>query len=813
MFRTFTSPSSLARSCAFALALLLLIAGSASARAGRRVPDDGRLRGHVTDAQSGQPVQAARVVVRTSLGNVITGAITDDSGAYVIASLPAGTYSVEASRLGYERQSQFDVRVAVNEERVLDFQLTVVALQAGKVVVTSARRVERVADSDASVSIVDGERVGQRTEATVFGSLKTVKGLDYFEAGLGQQQVNARGFVNPFTTNVLVLVDNRLAALPGLGTVLPGLVTASQNDVAQVEVVTGPTSALYGANAGNGVVNVVTRDPRQSSGASMSITAGERDLRKVDARVSGMLGERAGYKLAAGSYQANDFERRNAFSSGAITALDDPDFRIDNRSVNGSLYLYPAAGSRLVYSGGLTRANYVNLTVVSRLQLRDWEAWYHQLRANFDDLSGFGSLFVQGYYTGNDAGDSYYLDVYTRSMLPLPAGQALPPDAAMQRARFVDRGRRYDLEAQHTIQFGGKHFVTSGAMWRRTLPNSGGTYLVDGPGDPGVRIDETGVYAGYDNLVLPRTKLTLVARYDTHSDHGARFSPKAAVAYSVTPDHVVRASYNKAFNSPNIYLLYARSQVGRSGTYDVFIRGNRDGVRFVNTAGGATPSTLPGLEPLNIDSYELGYRGTFAQRLFVDAAVYRTDYRNYISKEATVSSPQDSVFVLDPTTGQPLREITRTYVNYGELPVLGTDLSAQWLVTPRFSVNGSFSYQDPGTFRKPILGLSAPPFNAPTHKSKGGIAYRDWWRVGSYAELSGQHVSSYYFQSSLAYLTGVIPTYDVVDADLGVPLPWVTVAGTRLGVSVKNLLDRRHFEVPGGATLGRVASLTLTLDW
>jgi outer membrane receptor protein involved in Fe transport len=79
--------------------------------------------------------------------------------------------------------------------------------------------------------------------------------------------------------------------------------------------------------------------------------------------------------------------------------------------------------------------------------------------------------------------------------------------------------------------------------------------------------------------------------------------------------------------------------------------------------------------------------------------------------------------------------------------------------------------------------------------------------------LSGQHVSSYYFQSSLAYLTGVIPTYDVVDADLGVPLPWLTVARTRLGASVKNLLDRRHFEVPGGATLGRVASLTLTLDW
>src|SRR5205823_11081401 len=127
---------------------------------------------------------------------------------------------------------------------------------------------ERVTDAPASVAVVEATTIEERKEPTVFGALRDLKGVDFFETGLAQQQVSARGFVSPFTSNMLLLIDNRLSSLPGVGAPIPGLVPASQNDVRPVEAVLGPRSALYGANAGTGVLNFLTQDPREYPGPS-----------------------------------------------------------------------------------------------------------------------------------------------------------------------------------------------------------------------------------------------------------------------------------------------------------------------------------------------------------------------------------------------------------------------------------------------------------------------------------------------------------------------------------------------------------------
>jgi iron complex outermembrane receptor protein len=785
-------------------------------------PRGGAISGLVREA-GGQPVGAVQLVARSTLGQIAAGTLSRDDGQYRLDRLPAGRYAIEAARVGYDKVTIAAVTVREGETTVVGVTLAPVALAADAVVITGTRRVDRLTDSDASIQVVSGTRLTQKNEPTLFGALRQVPGLDYFEAGLGQQQVNARGFVNPFTSNMLFLIDNRLATLPGLGTVLPGMVTASQNDVAQVEVVTGPTSSLYGANAGNGVVHVVTKDPRESAGRSLAVTTGERGTLRVGGRAAGMVGDRFGYKLTGEWYDAQDFERRNTFTftgaGGSVQRTDAPDFGVRNRAVNAGLYWYPRAGSRVSWQGGLTRASYVNLSVVSRIQAQQWDAWYQQVRATFADVLG-GSLFVQAYYTANDAGDSYYLDLIERfQAAPANGGRGLAQPAARQAARFVDRGDRLDAELQHTVSFGGKHFLTTGAQARRSRPNSGGTYLVDTVGAPRITIDEVGAYAGYDNLMIPRVRLSAVARVDDHSDIGTRFSPKLSATWQVNGAHTLRATYNQAFNAPNFFLLYARSIVapGAPGRLGVTIRGNRDGWRFANLTGGAVPAALPALQALDVRSVELGWRGTFGSQLFVDVTGYRTVYENYISKEATISRPATQVFAIDPATGQPLREITRSYINYGRLPVLGTDLAAQWVPVPRMSVSGSFSYQMPGEFSKPAadpaLGLTEPPFNAPTHKYKLGVAWREWWKPGTHIELSGVSQTAFRFESALDYLTGTVPGYTVANVDASVPLVLRGARGARLGVAVRNLLDRRYVEIMGGATLGRLATVTISTDF
>ncbi|MBX6365897.1 MAG: TonB-dependent receptor, partial [Gemmatimonadetes bacterium] len=765
----------------------------------------------VVDAQTGGPLEGVQVVARGAEGAIVAGALTAADGAYAIA-VPAGTYVVEAVRLGYERASVPGVPVPAGGVATVELRLGVVALQAEALVVTGSRKAERVVDADASVAVVQGEQLERRREPSVFGALRGVKGVDLFEAGLGQQQVNARGFVNPFTTNMLVLVDNRLASLPGLQNLPSGMVTTVEGDVAQVEVVTGPSSALYGANAANGVVSITTRDPREWSGQSLALTAGQRGLLRVSGRSAGALGARVAYKVAGESFQARDFERYNTFTQNGASLRDAPDFDIERRALSGALYLYPGAGSRLVYDAGFTRASYVNLTVVSRLQLADWDVWYQQLRGNIANLLG-GSLFAQAYYTRNDAGDSYYLDIFTRGLLPqTPGGAPLPRDTAMSRARFIDHGDRLDAEAQYTRPLGAAATLTAGAQWRRSRPNSEGTYLTDGPDGQPIRIDEAGAYLAFDGALLRDLRLTAVGRWDDHSDIGHRFSPKLGLAYA-RGAHTVRATYNRAFNSPVTYLLYARSFVGWRGALPIFVRGNRAGYAFINVNGGPTPEPIEPLEALDVESLEAGYRGVFGGRLFIDVTGYRSTYRNYISKEVEVGRPDSGIFVVSPTTGQPLREVTRTYVNYGELPVLGIDVAAQALLSDRLSASGSFSFQEPQTFRNARYDLPEPGFNAPTRKLKASIAYRGWWRPESYLEAGAVHVGAFYFQQNLPYLQGDVPAYTTVDLAAGLPLPTIRGAHSRIGVSVKNALDQRHIETPGGAALRRLVSVTLATEW
>ncbi|HET9986656.1 MAG TPA: TonB-dependent receptor [Longimicrobiales bacterium] len=798
-----------ALSCAL---LVILSLGAGPALAGGGAPDRGEIRGRVVDTQTGEPLEGVQVVARGAEGAVVAGALTAADGAYVVGKLPAGTYTVEAVRLGYEKASVQGVVVPEGGAVTVDLRLGVVALQAEALVVSGRRQAERVVDADASVAVVQGEQLGRKQEPSVFGALKGTKGVDVFEAGLGQQQVNSRGFVNPFTSNMLILVDNRLASMPGLQNMLSGLVTAAQGDVAQVEVVTGPSSALYGANAANGVVSIATRDPREWSGQSLSITGGQRGMLRLSGRSAGPIGPRVAYKLAGESFQARDFERYNTFTQNGASLRDVPDFDVEHRTVSGALYYYPSAGSRLVYDAGYTRASYVNLTVVSRLQLHDWDVWYHQLRGNFPNVLG-GSLFAQAYYTKNDAGDSYYLDIFTRGLLPqAPGGQPLPRDTAMSRARFIDRGDRFDAEAQYTLKAAAGNAFTAGAQWRRSRPNSEGTYLTDGPNGEPIRIDETGAYLAYDNTMVPDVRLTVIGRYDDHSDFGGRFSPKLGLTYT-RGDHTLRATYNRAFNSPVTYLLYAQSFVGRKGTLPIFVRGNRGGYAFVNLNGGRVPEALKPLEALDVESFEAGYRGVFGGRLSVDVTGYRSTYWNYISKEVEVSKPDSGIFVVGPATGQPLREVTRTYVNYGELPVLGAELATQLLVSERLSASGSFSYQEPRTFRKALYGLPEPGFNAPARKYTGSLAYRGWWRPESYLEVGAVHVGAFYFQQNLPYLQGDVPAYTTVDLAAGVPLPAIRGARSRIGLAVKNALDEKHFETPGGAVLRRLVSVTLATEW
>jgi len=771
----------------------------------------GFITGKITDAANGDALPGSNVVVRNLQGGFVTGASTNNSGAFEI-KVPPGTYIVEATYIGYADRSQ-QAQVVFDETTTIDFALSPAALTSDPLVITAGRRAEKVSEASANIQVIEPKTIEMAQEPTVFGIMKDTPGIDYFETGMGQQQINARGFYSPFTGNMLVLVDNRLTALPGIGGNFGPVLGTSKEDIKQVEVIVGPNSALYGANASQGVVNIITKDPREYSGHNVTFSAGNRSMLRLGARSSAVLNNKFAYKVAVDRYSADDFESyvnplTDTQTSGDDPLSDDPDFGISNVVFNGSLYFYPSDGTTISYTGGIANANFINQSNIGRLQVDDFRLWYHQVRLNVDQLFGLGSLFVQGYITENTAGDTYSLE--DRKALQL---QGVLDNATINKlTTFIDKPQRIDLELQHNFSLGAKHFFTWGAQYRDTKPNSEGTFLSDGPNGEKIEIKETAVYAQYENEVLPNTRLTFTGRYDNNDTFGDQFSPKFAISHRYK-SHNFRASFNKGFASPPIQPAFALSFIGAHPSgLDLWLRGAHDGFTLLNVNDGSTVK-ISALKPVESTGFEVGYKGAFANRAVFDITAYTTKYEDFISAPILINDPANGLFVLD-ANGQPMIELTLSYINFGEVRITGIDAGGEVLLSDNFSVHAAASLLNIDSFKKVPTSIQATPgTNAPETTIKGGFRFTNWLKHGTIAQVAFRHVESYTFIGAQAYARGEIPTYTVVDFDLDIPLQLNQQLDANVGLVVKNLFDNDHIELPGAPKLGLLISGYLTLRY
>lgn len=765
------------------------------------------ISGSVIAKADGSVLAGANVIVYNTQGNSVAGASADVNGAYNISGLTAGNYVVEASFVGYAKQSKA-IWVAAGAKVTVDFTLVESYTTADAIVVTGGRRSERVSESSSNVQVVDAKMLAVKEEPTISGLLKNVNGIDYFETGMGQQQVNARGFYSPFTGNMLMLIDYRSPQLPGIGGVFPPALGIPKEDIRQVEVIVGPNSALYGANASAGVINIITKGPREDAGTSINVSGGNQSMIRAGIRTSGLLGDKFGYKIAANYFKATDFSNYVNVSTQLVTtqddpARDDPDFGIKNTTVNGSLYFYPTHNIAMSYTGGVADANYINQSNIGRLQVKNFRFWFHQVRANIDNLFGnWGSVFLQAYVTQDDAGDTYNL--IKEKQVELKYG--LSAKDAIAKTTFVDKPIQYVVEMQHNFSIGNDQFITWGAQWQKNQPNSEGTFLSDGPNGEKIDITQYGVYAQYENAMAKNFKFTLTGRYDNNSDFGNQFSPKAAVSYH-SGHHNITLAYVTGFASPAIQPAYALSPLGDiTGTGLPFVlRGAHAGFTLLNTATGAK-TKIDALKPTKTSGFELNYKASLIDGLYTNLSLYKTQYDNFLSPPTLVNDPAHGVFIVDKN-GAPIIEGTLSYINFGKVDIQGVEVGAEMQLTNGLSANLAFNYQEMGSFKDVPANISSTPtFNAPNRTWKGGLRWVNWWKRGTFANVTFRYVTNYFFTGATPTNTGTVPTYNVVDLNLDVPMQLSEAFTTHVGISVNNLLNNEHIELPGSPKLGLLVS-------
>ena len=237
-----------------------------------------KLEGEILDSSNKSPLAFANIILEgTSLG-----AASDNEGRFIIEKIKAGTYTVIASYMGYSVYKKEIIIPYTLDSGKLSILLEPETIQLDEYVVTASRRRERIEDAPAAISVISKTEIRRESNTNLGDYLKGTKGIDFTQSGIDSYNMTARGFNSSFSSRLLTLTDGRMANVPSLRLTAYNVIPVSFDDVEQIEVVLGPSSALYGPNAHSGVLNIVTSSPLRSQGTKFNFQHGYLNQNNTD---------------------------------------------------------------------------------------------------------------------------------------------------------------------------------------------------------------------------------------------------------------------------------------------------------------------------------------------------------------------------------------------------------------------------------------------------------------------------------------------------------------------------------------------------
>jgi iron complex outermembrane receptor protein len=276
-------------------------------------------------AQSG----SLRGIVQTAAGEALPGATVFIKGTYQgTTSNRAGHFTLPLSRqtsLPLVLSVQFvGFETHADTIRAYDQPLTITlspsATSLTEVVVAASRVEERALQAPVTVEKLNSQQVARLTAPDLITNLSRLKGIDVTTSGLFMTSISTRGFNGTTSERVLQLVDYMDTQSPSLNLNAGNALGLPEVDIASVEVLYGPSSALYGANAFNGVVLTNSKDPFKYEGLSVRLRGGSRDYVDGQLRYAQRVGQRWAFKIAGSFARAQDWiaDNETALSSAYV---------------------------------------------------------------------------------------------------------------------------------------------------------------------------------------------------------------------------------------------------------------------------------------------------------------------------------------------------------------------------------------------------------------------------------------------------------------------------------------------------------------
>lgn len=246
------------------------------------------ITGTVKDAKTGETLPGANIKVSRKA----VGTTTDFDGNFVLEVTDKPPFTIEVSMLGFKTEK---IKITKNNQKV-DILLTENETSLDEIVVSASRTPERIMESPVTVERMDARAIKNTSSPTFYDGLENLKGVDINTNSLTFKSVNTRGFATFANTRFMQLVDGMDNSSPALNFAIGNLLGMSELDVKTVELLPGASSALYGANAFNGIMFMTSRSPFDDQGVSVSYKQGVTS------------------QEAAGTNEVNDLNLRMAYA-------------------------------------------------------------------------------------------------------------------------------------------------------------------------------------------------------------------------------------------------------------------------------------------------------------------------------------------------------------------------------------------------------------------------------------------------------------------------------------------------------------------
>jgi len=556
-------------------------------------------------------------------------------------------------------------------------------------VVVSASRVEqKLANAPATMTVIGLRTIESATSQNFAELLRAVPGLNITQVSARDINVTSRAATGTLATGQLALLDGRSLYQDFFGFVMWDFLPVNLNEIKQVEVIRGPASAVWGANAVYGVINVITKTPREMQGtsATLGIGAFERtgtqdagSLWYLSGTHAQAINDRWAFKLSAGGYSQDPLSRPTGIirgSPGAGTPY--PAFTNNGTSqpkVDGRLDYDYEDGRRLSFTAGLAGTEGIMHSGIGPFDIDSGTTMGYG-RVSFSRRAFRAAAFMQG--LNGDA---------TNLVARGPTGAFIP---------FGFNTKTFDVEMSNAQSFATRHVLSYGGNLRL---NKFDLSIAPQSDDR----TEFGVFAQDEIFLSDYFRASLGARVDRfdYLDEIV-LSPRAALLIKPQEDHTIRLSYNRAYRSPSVInnfldvTLTEPIPLGR-----------------INPAFGSEVYLLPikpvgnqDLKETSLDAYEIGYTGIFRGRTVVSAAYYVNKTKDDIlftenrNLRWTSRNPPPNwangklpTFLVDVVSGGLGFPASFTYRNFGKTTQKGLELGVESELNQYVNMFANYSYQ------------------------------------------------------------------------------------------------------------------------